>query len=183
MPGSRKLTAQQRLFAHEYLVDWNATQAAIRAGYKEKAAYRQGADLLKKPQIQKIINSRLEKRVEKLTEQTELTVEKVVLELHRILTADPIAAFEDDGTMRPLREWPEDLRRALAGLEVREELELANDDAPVQVTIRKAKFWSKTAASEQLLRKLGAFKNDELGAQLATLVDVLEAARLKRGAK
>ena len=46
-----KLTPKQEQFAREYTVDLCATQAAIRAGYSQKTAYRQGADNLKKPQI------------------------------------------------------------------------------------------------------------------------------------
>jgi phage terminase small subunit len=38
MPGETKLTAKQELFVKEYLIDLNATQAAIRAGYSEKTA-------------------------------------------------------------------------------------------------------------------------------------------------
>lgn len=49
------LTPKQQLFVKEYIKDFNATQAAIRAGYKEKAAGQTGAENLKKPQIQKAI--------------------------------------------------------------------------------------------------------------------------------
>ncbi|MCR6112710.1 terminase small subunit [Bacillus sp. A301a_S52] len=45
------LTEKQKRFVEEYMVDLNATQAAIRAGYSERTAYRTGADNLKKPQI------------------------------------------------------------------------------------------------------------------------------------
>lgn len=60
-----KLTPKQELFVREYLVDKNATQAAIRAGYKEKTAYAIGAENLKKPQIMEAINKQLEKHLEK----------------------------------------------------------------------------------------------------------------------
>lgn len=46
-----KLTPKQAAFVAEYLTDLNATQAAIRAGYSPKTAYRTGADNLRKPQI------------------------------------------------------------------------------------------------------------------------------------
>ena len=45
------LTAKQKRFCDEYLIDLNATQAAIRAGYSEKTAYRTGADNLRKPGV------------------------------------------------------------------------------------------------------------------------------------
>lgn len=49
---SRPLNPKQLRFVEEYLVDLNATQAAIRAGYSAKTAGSQGFDLLKKPEIQ-----------------------------------------------------------------------------------------------------------------------------------
>ena len=49
------LTPKQRKFVSEYLVDLNATQAAIRAGYSEKTDYRIGAELLQKTSVAEAI--------------------------------------------------------------------------------------------------------------------------------
>ena len=49
------LTPKQAAFVREYMIDLNATQAAIRAGYKEKNAYQVGSENLRKPQIQAAI--------------------------------------------------------------------------------------------------------------------------------
>lgn len=54
-----KLTAKQQKFVDEYLIDLNATQAAIRAGYSKKTAYSVGAENLKKPEIQNAIDERM----------------------------------------------------------------------------------------------------------------------------
>lgn len=54
-----RLTAKQRLFADEYIKSGNATQSAIKAGYAEKAAYRTGADNLRKPQIKSYIDAKM----------------------------------------------------------------------------------------------------------------------------
>ena len=56
-----KLTTKQQRFVEEYCVDFNATQAAIRAGYSEKTAYSQGQRLLKNVEIQAAIQKRLDK--------------------------------------------------------------------------------------------------------------------------
>ena len=61
-----KLTAKQQRFVDEYLVDLNATQAAIRAGYSERTAYRTGADNLKKPQIKSFIEERMKAKEDSL---------------------------------------------------------------------------------------------------------------------
>ncbi|RID91195.1 terminase small subunit [Gemmobacter lutimaris] len=50
--AKRPLNDKQRAFAKEYLIDLNATQAAIRAGYSERTAGQIGYELLKKPEIQ-----------------------------------------------------------------------------------------------------------------------------------
>lgn len=50
------LNDKQLAFVREYLVDFNATQAAIRAGYSRKTAGSQGHDLLKKPEVQAALN-------------------------------------------------------------------------------------------------------------------------------
>lgn len=78
-----KLTDKQKKFIDEYLVDLNATQAAVRAGYKEKTAYRTGADNLRKPQIQEEIQKRMQER----QQRTEVTQDMVVKELAAIAFA------------------------------------------------------------------------------------------------
>ena len=50
-----KLTNKQRIFCHEYIVDWNATRAAKKAGYSEDTAYSIGNENLKKPEIKQYI--------------------------------------------------------------------------------------------------------------------------------
>lgn len=53
------MTEKQKRFCDEYLVDCNATQAAIRAGYSQKTAYAIGLNNLKKPEIREYIDEQL----------------------------------------------------------------------------------------------------------------------------
>ena len=55
-----KLTEKQKRFCDEYLIDCNATQAAIRAGYSKKTAYAIGEENLKKPELKSYIEQQLE---------------------------------------------------------------------------------------------------------------------------
>lgn len=89
--SARKLSPKQAAFVAEYLIDLNATQAAIRAGYSEKTAYRIGSELLQKTSVREAI----EKGRAKRTERTEITADRVVTELAKIAFADP----------RDLMEW------------------------------------------------------------------------------
>ena len=67
------MTAKQRLFADEYLIDLNATKAAIRAGYSEKTAYSAGQRMLKNVEIFEHIQERLEeKEAELIAAQNEV---------------------------------------------------------------------------------------------------------------
>jgi phage terminase small subunit len=51
VPETKPLTAKQKRFVEEYLIDLNAAAAAVRAGYSEKASSVEGCRLMKKPQI------------------------------------------------------------------------------------------------------------------------------------
>ena len=75
---------KQKLFAEEYIVDFNATQAAIRAGYSEKTAHSIGSENLKKPAIQELISRAIQDRIRR----THITQERVVLELASVAFAD-----------------------------------------------------------------------------------------------
>lgn len=68
------LTPKQQRFVEEYLIDLNATQAAIRAGYSEKTAKEIGSENLTKPNIAKAI----QEAQENLSNKTQLTVDMVV---------------------------------------------------------------------------------------------------------
>lgn len=74
------LTARQKQFVAEYLIDLNATQAAIRAGYSEKTAREQASRLLSKVNIQQAISVEMEKR----GKRTELTADEVIADLREV---------------------------------------------------------------------------------------------------
>lgn len=68
-----KMTAKQMRFCDEYLIDLNATQAAIRAGYSKKTAYAIGNENLMKPELKRYIDSRMaEKESQLIADQDEV---------------------------------------------------------------------------------------------------------------
>ncbi len=81
--GGDEFTSRQRRFIEEYLVDLNATQAALRAGYSKKGASVQGCQLLANPKIA----AALDKARAKLSDRTEITQERIVREYGRIAFA------------------------------------------------------------------------------------------------
>ncbi len=74
------LTDKQELFAKEYIVDLNATQAAIRAGYSENTARQMGAENLSKPVIQERIQQLMDER----SKRTEITADMVLREYAKL---------------------------------------------------------------------------------------------------
>ena len=102
-----KLTPKQIRFVDEYLVDFNATQAAIRAGYSPKTAAAAAARLLRNVNIQ----AEIARRQKDLQRRTEVTQDRVVKELARVAFADAsdYACIETymyenkDGTLSPIQ--------------------------------------------------------------------------------
>lgn len=84
------LTDKQKAFVAEYLVDLNATQAAIRAGYSSKTAARIAVELLNKTQVAAAIQQAQAQR----EKRTLITADRVLTELARIAFADARAVVE-----------------------------------------------------------------------------------------
>lgn len=76
-----KLTDKQKRFVEEYLIDLNATQAAIRAGYSENSAMEQGYQLLQKTSVQNAIQKAQNER----SERTQVTQDDVINGLLEII--------------------------------------------------------------------------------------------------
>jgi phage terminase small subunit len=138
------LTPNQQRFVEEYLVDLNATQAAIRAGYSAKTANRQGARLLTKADIQAAIQAAQQAR----SGETKITAARVLQELALIAFQDPADVFDFKGekpTMRPAHEIPEAARRAMSSIRFKDG------------EVAEVKFWSKDSALEKIGKHLGMF--------------------------
>lgn len=149
--GSKPLTEKQELFVREYLVDLNATQAAIRAGYSEKTAHSQGQRLLKNVEVQKAIDAAKEKRAERV----EVTADEVLRELKRIGMSDIADIFNEDGHLRAFREIPLEARRSISAIKVKSERAPGDEDTVVWTT--EIKLWDKPSALGMLGKHLKLF--------------------------
>ncbi|ABF63533.1 PBSX phage terminase small subunit [Ruegeria sp. TM1040] len=163
------LTAKQERFVAEYLIDLNATQAAIRAGYSAKTAYSVGHENLKKPEIAKAIQEANSKR----SERTEITQDRVLQEFARIGFADirkavawgstPADLLEgdeggDEGT--PASVYPVDLVRSS---EVDDDTAAAIAEVSLTKGGVKLKMHDKLSALEKLARHLGMLNGSGAG--------------------
>lgn len=159
------LTARQAAFVREYLVDLNATQAAIRAGYSEKTAYSIGQENLKKPEIQAALKEEMDKRAER----TEITADKVLKEFAKLAFFDPRNLFDDKGNPKDITELDDSTAAALAGLDVVQEYD---PDTGVTSYTKKYKLASKQSALDSLGRHLGMFLDrSEVNASVAVTME------------
>lgn len=148
-----KLSARQQRFVDEYLVDLNATQAAIRAGYAERGARVQGCRLLAQPNVDAAIQRGAAKR----QRRTEIDQDRVLKELAAIGFHDARTLFGDGGSLKPPAEWDDDTAAAIAGLEVEELFDGRGDEREHIGTLRKIKRNDKVKALELLGRHLKMF--------------------------
>lgn len=112
-----ELTPKQARFVEEYLIDLNATQAAIRAGYSERTAEKIGSENLKKPEVA----AELERLRNERSERTQIDAAWVLKRLADEATADIADLYTDNGAIKPVNEWPLIWRQGLvAGIKHQE---------------------------------------------------------------
>jgi phage terminase small subunit len=104
------LTPKQQRFCEEYIVDLNATQAAIRAGYSKKTAGSQGHDLLKKPAIQELVGKMRADQSEATGITAKSVLERLNAVANRCMDAEPVysksgqplVVVTEDGDVAPV---------------------------------------------------------------------------------
>lgn len=148
----KPLTPKQQRFVEEYLVDLNATQAAIRAGYSKKGAEVQGCGLLRNPRVQAAVSVGREKQAKR----TEINADWLLKRLADEAEADFADLYDSNGGLKPVKDWPTIWRKGLiAGLETEE---LRGDGVALGIT-RKVKLSDRMKRLELIGRhvNVGAF--------------------------
>ena len=111
---TKKLTPKQEMFVREYLVDLNATQAAIRAGYSADTARQIGTENLAKPSIATAIQQAMGERFEDVEIKASWVLGKIVETISRCSQAEPV--LDREGAHAG--EWKFDSRGVLKGTEL-----------------------------------------------------------------
>ena len=93
-----KLNPKQKAFCKEYLIDLNATQSAIRAGYSEKTAGSIGQENLTKPDIQEHIQKLMTKRSERTEITADLVLNGILNTVNRCSQETPVFDREGEET-------------------------------------------------------------------------------------
>lgn len=148
------LTPKQNRFVAEYLIDLNATKAAIRAGYSTNRANAMGHDNLTKPDIAIAIEAAMKAR----SDRTEITQDRVLAEYAKLAFLDPRRFYDANGALIPVPLLPADVAAALSSMEVT--VERSNGEAgPTFADVKKIKFSDKKGALDSVARHLGMFKD------------------------
>lgn len=168
------LTKKQRLFVDEYLIDLNATQAAIRAGYSIRRATEIGYQLLQRPEVAQAIQAAMAER----SKRTEVEADYVIRRLREIDEMDVLDILEDDGSFRSIRDWPKAWRQFLSGIEIAELFEGRGDDRRIAGVLRKVKWPDKLRNLELLSRHVGT-ESAALDLELKRLDVAKKRAELK----
>lgn len=152
-----KLTAKQDRFCEEYIIDLNATQAAIRAGYSKKTAFAQASRLLSNVKVQ----SRIQELRKEASERSKVSIDELVSMLTSMARFDIADCFNEDGIIKPIHEIPKETRLAIESLEIEE---LFGQSTLIGHT-KKLKTSSRRANIIELLKVLGGYEKDHTQAK------------------
>ncbi|WP_458722889.1 terminase small subunit [Pseudomonas brenneri] len=170
-----KLNDRQSRFVIEYLVDLNATQAAIRSGYSKKTAGQIGDENLKKPQIAQAIKEAMDSR----NQRVQINADYVLNRLVEIDQLDVLDILRDDMSFKPLSEWPKGWRQYLVGFDIAEMFEGQGEDRSMVGLMKKIK-WPDKVKNLELLGKhvnVNAFRDQVAVNVTHTLSERMAKAR------
>jgi len=154
-PTFPALNARQRRFVEEYLLDLNATQAAIRSGYSKKTAYCMGHENLKKPEIAAAIQAEIDAQ----SKRTQVTRDMVIREMSRLAFSNirKFAKWNDDGVKLTDSEELNEDETACVSEVSQSKFSGGSEDRPWERTEVKFKLHSKDRALDMLGKHFGIF--------------------------
>lgn len=156
------LTEKQKIFVKEYLIDLNATQAAIRAGYSAKTADQIGFQLLNKTSVSEEIKKEMAKR----SKRTGINADRVLNELARIAFANAKDVIDFENAS--IREnASEDDLACIQSVKVKKQI---SDKGETEE--RSVAMYDKKSALELLGKHLGMFKEKvDLNVEISEKLD------------
>lgn len=142
-------TYRYKVFAEEYLKDFNRLRATKAAGYLSARP----PDLLKRVEVKVI----LEQRLKELTEATDVTVNRLLAEYSKLAFYDASDLFDSTGRPLPIKDLPKALKAAVVGLKVTDEFEGKGDQRQQIGTLKEYKLADKQRALDSLGKYLNMF--------------------------
>ncbi|EDL8448587.1 terminase small subunit [Salmonella enterica] len=171
----KPLTAMQEAYAQEYTkCPENQTQAAINAGFSPNTAAVKASVMMRDERIQKRIAELMEERNKRLR----VSADYVLLRLVEIDQMDVIDILNDDGTLKPIREWPKIWRTTLSGFDLSSTIMNMNEDS-IETILKKIK-WPDKVKNLEIIGKhvdVNAFKERLEVSGTVTIADRMAKAR------
>ena len=164
-----KLTAKQKKFVEEYLIDLNATQAAIRAGYSTESAKEIGCENLTKPNVK----AEIDKAIAERSRRTGISQDRVLRELAKIAFVNPGDVINLNQATVKSDAKEEDLA-AIASVKIKN---IPTEDG--EITEREIKLCDKLKALDLLGKHLGIY--DKKDAEDKNLTITINKASEKNG--
>ncbi len=192
-PSGGKLTAKQRAFVAEYVIDQNGVQAYFRAYGRNKSngqprsyfgANVQAIRLLQNPTIQRELRA----AEADFARRVRVSKLRVLRELAMLAFVDPADAYDPDpdggqDIPRPMSRIPAPVRRALSGSRTKRRRIVGEGQELYEVEEVEYKFSGKQAALDALCKKLGLFKDDDKGGPALTDAEKVEVLKALFGGK
>ncbi len=155
------------VFMDEYAKDFNATGAAVRAGYSPRAARSMASQLMAKPEIQ----AQIAKRQAERSKNIEIDIDWVKKRYAMIARADIRNAYNPDGSLKPIHELDDDTAAALTGIET--------ETRDGETITKKLKRVDPTKALDALGRHLGFFPSQAAPQVTLNWAGLLDAVAAK----
>ena len=147
----KKLTNKQRIFIDEYLRSFNATRAAIKAGYSEKTARSVGSENLTKPDIRTEIDERLQ--------QSRMSADEALLRISNIANGDIGELLDNNGLLDIRQAKEKGLTRLLKKIKQKTITHIGkkDDDDDTEITEIEFEMYSAHEAQRDILKVNGRF--------------------------
>lgn len=171
----KPLTAMQEAYAQEYTkCPENQTQAAINAGFSPNTAAVKASVMMRDERIQKRIAELMEERNKRLR----VSADYVLLRLVEIDQMDVLDILNDDGTLKPIRQWPKIWRTTLSGFDLSSTI-MNMDETSIETILKKIK-WPDKVKNLELIGKhvdVNAFRERLEVSGTVTIADRMAKAR------
>lgn len=171
----KPLTAMQEAYCQSYIkTPENQSQAAIDAGFSPNTAAVKASVMMRDERIQKRIAELMEERNKRMR----VSADYVLMRLVEIDQMDVLDILNDDGSLKPIREWPKIWRTTLSGFDLSSTIMNMNEDA-IETILKKIK-WPDKVKNLELIGKhvdVNAFKERLEVSGTVTIADRMAAAR------
>ncbi|EOB4047501.1 terminase small subunit [Enterobacter hormaechei subsp. xiangfangensis] len=171
----KPLTAMMEAYCQSYIkTPENQTQAAINAGFSPNTAAVKASNMMRDERIQKRIAELMEERNKRMR----VSADYVLMRLVEIDQMDVLDILNDDGSLKPIREWPKIWRTTLSGFDLSSTIMNMNEDS-IETILKKIK-WPDKVKNLELIGKhvdVNAFKERLEVSGTVTIADRMAKAR------